>query len=313
MKVLITGGAGFIGSNVADGLLEKGYEVIIVDDLSNGKKENVPEEAKFYKCDIRDKKLYSIFEEEKPDIVIHNAAQLSVRVSVEDPLMDADINIIGGLNVIDACCRYNVDKIIFASSGGTLYGVQKYFPADEKHPTNPISPYGVAKLATENYLYYFYKTYGLKYISLRYGNIYGPRQDPYGEAGVVAIFSNKILEGKNPTINGDGLQTRDYVYVGDAVSVNLKVIESDFVGPLNIGTCKETNVVKLFKILKEVSGKDDIKEIHGPPKKGEQRRSQLSYDLAKKVLGWEPTISIEEGLKLTYEWFKKLSAAAKPQ
>ncbi|MCG2790353.1 MAG: NAD-dependent epimerase/dehydratase family protein [Actinomycetia bacterium] len=209
MKVLVTGGAGFIGSNVADGLLKKNYEVVIVDDLSNGRKENLPNEAKFYECDIRDKKLYSIFKEEKPDIVIHNAAQLSVRISVEDPLMDADINIMGGLNVINACHTCNVDKIIFASSGGTVYGEQKYFPADEKHPTYPISPYGVAKLTTENYLYYFYKTYGLKYISLRYANIYGPRQDPCGEAGVVAIFSNKILKGEKPTNNGGGVQTKD--------------------------------------------------------------------------------------------------------
>ena len=304
LKVLVTGGAGFIGSNVADGLLEKNYKVVIVDDLSNGRKENVPEEAKFYKCDIRDKKLYSIFKEEKPDIVIHNAAQLSVRISVEDPLMDADINIMGGLNVIGACRRYNVDKIIFASSGGTVYGEQKYFPADEKHPTSPISPYGVAKLATENYLYYFYRSYSLKYISLRYANIYGPRQDPYGEAGVVAIFSSKILEGKNPTINGDGLQTRDYVYVGDVVDINLKVIESDFTGHLNVGTGKETTVVELFNILKEVSGKDDIEEIHGPAREGEQKRSQLSYEMAKKVLGWQPKVSIEEGLRLTYDWFK---------
>ena len=305
MKVLITGGAGFIGSNVADGLLENNFKIVIVDDLSNGRKENLPEEAKFYKCDIRDKKLYSIFKEEKPDIVIHNAAQLSVRISVEDPLMDADINIMGGLNVIGACHRYNVDKIIFASSGGTVYGEQKYFPADEEHPTNPVSPYGVAKLATENYLYYFYKTYGLKYISLRYANIYGPRQDPYGEAGVVAIFSSKILKGKNPTINGDGLQTRDYVYVGDAVDINLKAIESDFTGPLNVGTGRETTVVELFNILKEVSGKDDIEEIYGPAKEGEQRRSQLSYKLAKKALDWQPKVSIEKGLKLTYDWFKE--------
>jgi UDP-glucose 4-epimerase len=304
LKVLITGGAGFIGSNVADGLLEKSYKVVIVDDLSNGKKESISREAKFYKCDIRDKKLHSIFKAEKPDIVIHNAAQASVRVSVEDPLMDADVNIIGGLNVISACRIHNIKKIIFASSGGTVYGEQKYFPADEKHPTSPISPYGVAKLATENYLYYFYKTYGLIYISLRYANIYGPRQDPYGEAGVVAIFSNKMINGKNPTINGDGLQTRDYVYVGDAVNANLKAIESNFVGPLNIGTGKETNVVELLKILKEVSGKDDVEEIHGPPKEGEQRRSQLSYELAEKVLGWRPGVSLEEGLKLTYRWFE---------
>ncbi len=305
MKVLITGGAGFIGSNVADGLLEKNYKVIIVDNLSNGKKENIPQGAKFYRCDIRDKKLYDIFKAEKPAVIIHNAAQLSVRVSVEDPLMDADINIIGGLNVINACRIYNVEKIIFASSGGTVYGEQKYFPADEKHPTHPISPYGAAKLATENYLYYFYNAYGLKYISLRYANIYGPRQDPYGEAGVVAIFSSKMIKGESAVINGDGLQTRDYVYVGDAVDANLRAIESGFVGPLNIGTGRETTVVRLFNILKKVSGKDSIKEAHGPSREGEQRRSQLSSELAGKMLGWQPKVSIEEGLKLTYHWFKK--------
>lgn len=305
MKVLITGGAGFIGSNVADGLLEKNYKVIIVDNLSNGKKENIPQGAKFYRCDIRDKKLYDIFKAEKPAVIIHNAAQLSVRVSVEDPLMDADINIIGGLNVINACRIYNVEKIIFASSGGTVYGEQKYFPADEKHPTHPISPYGAAKLATENYLYYFYNAYGLKYISLRYANIYGPRQDPYGEAGVVAIFSSKMIKGESAVINGDGLQTRDYVYVGDAVDANLRAIESGFVGPLNIGTGRETTVVRLFNILKKVSGKASMEEAYGPSREGEQRRSQLSNKLAGKMLGWQPKVSIEEGLKLTYHWFKK--------
>lgn len=304
MKVLITGGAGFIGSNAADGLLEKNYRVVIVDDLSNGKKENIPKEAVFYRCDIRTKKIYDILKAERPDIVIHNAAQLSVRISVENPLVDADINIMGGLNVINACNACKVKKLIFASSGGTVYGEQKYFPADEKHPTNPVSPYGVAKLATENYLYYFYKTYGFKYISLRYGNIYGPRQDPYGEAGVVAIFSRKILSDENPVINGDGLQTRDYVYVKDAVKANIKAIESDYVGSLNIGTAGEASVVELFKILKKISGKDYIEEVHGPPKEGEQRRSRLSYRRAKEAIGWQPRVPLEEGLRLTYEWFK---------
>ena len=304
MNILITGGAGFIGSNVADGLLEKKHKVVIVDDLSNGKKENIPGGARFYRCDIRSKKLSSIFKAEKPEVVIHNAAQLSVRVSVENPLMDADINVIGGLNVIQACHTHNVNKIIFASSGGTVYGEQKYFPADEEHPTRPISPYGVAKLATENYLYYFYKTYGLKYMSLRYGNIYGPRQDPYGEAGVVAIFSSKIIKGSSPIIYGDGFQTRDYVYVGDVVDVNIRAMESDFTGSLNVGTGKETTVVELFKILREVSGKSGVEEVHGPAREGEQRRSQLSYGLAKKILGWQPGMSLEEGLKLTYHWFK---------
>jgi UDP-glucose 4-epimerase len=304
LKILVTGGAGFIGSNVADGLIEAGHETVIVDDLSNGRKENISDKAKFYKVDIRDKALEDVFKKEKPDIVIHNAAQLSVRVSVEEPLLDADINIMGGLNLIDICKRYDTKKIIFASSGGTVYGDQKVFPADESHPLGPISPYGVAKLATEQYLYYYYKIYGLDYIALRYANIYGPRQDPHGEAGVVAIFSNKMLSGDTPLINGDGLQTRDYVYVGDVVKVNLDAVESDFVGPVNISTGKETDVVTLFNNLKDASGKD-ILEKHGPAKTGEQRRSVLDNSLAKKVFGWEPEISIEEGLKLTYKWFEE--------
>ncbi|MES0342176.1 MAG: NAD-dependent epimerase/dehydratase family protein [Candidatus Humimicrobiaceae bacterium] len=306
MKVLVTGGAGFIGSNVADGLIEEGYEVIVVDDLSNGREENISDKAVFYKVDIRDKKLEDVIKSEKPDIVIHNAAQLSVRVSVEDPLLDADINIIGGLNLINICQKNKVRKMIFASSGGTVYGDQSQFPADESHPTNPISPYGVAKLSTENYLYYFSKIHGLDYIALRYANIYGPRQDPHGEAGVVAIFSKKILAGEAPLINGDGLQTRDYTYVGDVVKVNIAAIKSDFTGPVNIGTGVETDVVTLFNVLKDASGKD-IEEIHGPAKTGEQKRSVLDNSLAKKLLGWEPEVSIEEGLKLTYKWFKENS------
>ncbi len=306
MKILVTGGAGFIGSNVADELIAEGYEVVIVDDLSNGHKENVSGKTKFYKADVRDRKLEDVFKSERPDMVIHNAAQLSVRVSVEEPLTDADINIMGGLNLIDISKRYGVKKIIFASSGGTVYGEQKIFPADESHPLGPISPYGVAKLATEHYLYYFSNVYGLDYIALRYANIYGPRQDPHGEAGVVAIFSQKMLAGEAPLINGDGLQTRDYTYVGDVVRVNIAAIKSDFVGPVNIGTGVETDVMTLFNILKSASGKD-IEEIHGPAKTGEQMRSVLDNTLAKKILGWEPEISIEEGLKLTYKWFEENS------
>jgi len=304
MKVLITGGAGFIGSNIVDALIERHNEVIVVDDLSNGKLENVNKKAKFYKFDIRDKKLIDIFSIEKPDIVIHNAAQLSVRISVENPLLDAEINVIGGLNVFDCSAKSNVKKVIFASSGGTVYGEQLYFPADENHPTNPISPYGVAKLTSEKYLNYYFREYGLKYTALRYANIYGPRQDPLGEAGVVAIFSNKILKGQDPIINGDGNQTRDYVYVGDAVEANLLAMESDFIGCVNIATSIETTVNELFYALKEASGNKNIKEVHGPAKPGEQYRSVLTYNLAKEVLGWQPKTPINEGLIKTFEWFK---------
>jgi len=305
VKILITGGAGFIGSNIADRLIRDKYRVVVVDDLSTGKKENVSSQAKFYRCDVRDKDITDIFKKEKPEIVIHNAAQISVRISVDDPVADADINIGGSLNILEACKKYNVEKVIFASSGGTVYGEQKYYPADEKHPLSPISPYGVAKLSVEKYLYYYSYNFGLRYVALRYANIYGPGQDPYGEAGVVAIFSEKILNKENPIINGDGKQTRDYVFVGDVVEANIRAIKGEFTGELNIGTGKETSVVDLFSIIKRISGNESIEEIHGPPKEGEQKRSSLSSEKAKTFLGWEPKVSIEEGLKLTYKWFKE--------
>ncbi len=209
MKILITGGAGFIGSNIADRLIELGHSVAIVDNLATGKKENINSKADFYEYDIREKDLISVFKMVMPEIVIHNAAQLSVRLSVEDPLYDSSVNVLGGLNVFNCSRRCGAVRVIFASSGGTVYGEQEKFPADESHSTNPISPYGVAKLASEKYLNYFNNAYGLKYIALRYANIYGPRQDPLGEAGVVAIFARRLLTGQTPVINGDGSQTRD--------------------------------------------------------------------------------------------------------
>jgi len=304
MKVLITGGAGFIGSNIADRLIEIGHSVAIVDNLATGKKENINSKAIFYEYDVREKDLISVFKMVMPDIVIHNAAQLSVRLSVEDPLYDSSVNVVGGLNVFNCSSQCGVKKVIFASSGGTVYGEQVQFPADETHSTNPISPYGVAKLASEKYLNYFNNAYGLKYTALRYANIYGPRQDPLGEAGVVAIFSKKLLTGEIPVVNGDGSQTRDYVFVEDVVAANIKAIESDFIGCVNIGTETETTVNELFNILKSASGKRDINESHGPAKPGEQYRSVLANGLAKKVLGWEPAVSITKGLEMTYKWFK---------
>lgn len=305
MKVLITGGAGFIGSNIADSLVELGFDVVIVDDLSNGKENNINKNASFFKFDIRDSNLSDIFKKEKPEIVIHNAAQLSVRISVENPVFDSEVNVVGGLNVFNCCARAGVKRVIFASSGGTVYGEQKEFPADEDHSTDPVSPYGVAKLASEKYLGYYHSQYGLEYTALRYANIYGPRQDPLGEAGVVAIFSSKILRGEEPVINGDGSQTRDYVYVGDAVNANILAIKSDFTGCLNIGTGIETDVNKIFLRLREASGNDSIREIHGPAKSGEQYRSVLDYSLAKRILGWEPKTDVNTGLVKTFEWFSQ--------
>ena len=306
MKILITGGAGFIGSHVADLLIENNFDVSIVDNLSSGKLENINPKARFYKCDARDSEIFKIIETEKPQIVIHNAAQLSVRNSVDDPLNDASINIIGGLNVLEACRKIKVGKIIFASSGGVVYGEQQYFPADENHPTKPISPYGVAKLSFEKYLFYYNYIFGIKYTCLRYANVYGPRQDPHGEAGVVAIFSKKLLNNEQPVINGDGKQTRDYVYVKDVAAANLSAIRNDFVGEINIGTGIETDVNNVFDILKKAAGKKDLKEVHGPAKTGEQERSVLSYKKAQTILGWEPKVKIKEGLTRTFEWFANM-------
>ena len=307
MKILITGGAGFIGSHVADLLIENGYEVCVIDNLSSGKPENVNPKAIFYKCDIRDNKLSEIFQKERPQIVIHNAAQMSVRNSVDDPLNDASINIIGGLNVLEASRKTKVAKIIFASSGGVVYGEQQYFPADENHPTKPISPYGVAKLSFEKYLFYYNYIFGIKYICLRYANVYGLRQDPYGEAGVVAIFSKKLLNNEQPVINGDGKQTRDYVYVKDVAAANLLAVKKDYTGEINIGTGIETDVNNLFDILKKTAGRQELKEVHAPAKEGEQIRSVLSYKKAQAILGWEPKVELKTGLAQTYNWFRKFS------
>jgi UDP-glucose 4-epimerase len=227
MKILVTGGAGFIGSHVVDAYLELGHEVVVVDNLSSGSIENLNPKAKFYKMDIRDSDIEDLFKNEKPDIVNHHAAQMDVRKSVEDPIYDADVNIIGSLNLLQNCIRYGVKKFIFASTGGAIYGEQDYFPADEEHPTRPLSPYGVAKLTVEKYLYFYKEVHGLNYVVLRYANIYGPRQNPHGEAGVVAIFTSKMLKGEQPVINGDGFQTRDYTFVGDVVRANVLALNYD--------------------------------------------------------------------------------------
>ncbi|CUS91431.1 SDR family oxidoreductase [Candidatus Kryptobacter tengchongensis] len=303
MNILVTGGAGFIGSHVVDSYIELGHNVIVVDNLSSGSLENLNPKAKFYHLDIRDDKVEEIFKSEKIDIVNHHAAQMDVRKSVEDPIYDADVNIIGSLKLLQFSIKYGVKKFIFASTGGAIYGEQDYFPADEEHPTRPLSPYGVAKLTVEKYLYFYKEVHGLNYVILRYANIYGPRQNPHGEAGVVAIFTSKMLKGEKPIINGDGFQTRDYTYVGDVVKANLLALNYDKSDVFNIGTGIETDVNTLFRKLKELTGAN-CDEVHGPPKPGEQRRSVISYEKVYRTLGWKPEISLDEGLKLTVEFFK---------
>lgn len=305
-KVLITGGAGFIASHITDRYISEGYDVAIVDDLSSGKTENIHPKARFYKMDIRDKGISGIFEKERPDIVNHHAAQMDVRRSVSDPVFDADVNILGMLNLLQNSLQYGVRKFIFSSSGGAAYGEQETFPAPESHPTNPLSPYGISKLSGEKYLFYFKEVHGLEYVALRYANVYGPRQNPHGEAGVIAIFTTKLLKGEQPVINGDGKQTRDYVYVKDVVEANWQATVRNFCGPVNIGTGIETDVNDLFLNLLKLTG-SKAKEVHAPAKAGEQKRSVIDNRKAGEVLGWSPKMSLDAGLRETVEFFSKTS------
>lgn len=304
MKILVTGGAGFIGSHVVDAYLAAGHDVVVVDDLSSGKLENLDPRARFYRADIRRPEIAEIVRRERPDAISHHAAQMDVRRSVADPVFDAETNVIGLLRLLEAAREVGVKKFLFASSGGAAYGEQERFPAREDDPTHPVSPYGVSKRSGEHYLFYYRAVHGLPYVALRYANVYGPRQDPHGEAGVVAIFALRLLRGEPPVIHGDGLQTRDYVFVEDVVEANLRALECDFVGPVNVGTGRETDVNSLAAALVRLSGVP-VEPIHGPPKLGEQRRSVLDCSLARRVLGWEPRVPLEEGLCRTFEWFRE--------
>ncbi len=292
--VLVTGGAGFIGSHIVDLLVSKGHRVVVVDDLSTGEKENLNDKAVFYKLDIRDEKLGDVFKEEDIDYVVHQAAQASVVKSLEDPMFDADVNLSGGINLLEYC--RDVKGIVYSSSGGAIYGEPQYLPVDEEHPQTPLSPYGVTKYAFEKYLGAFHHIYDINCISLRYSNVYGPRQDPYGEAGVVAIFAGKMLKGEQPTIFGDGDQTRDFVYVEDVARANLLAMESNIEeGAFNISTGKETSVNQVFDVLKELTGYDGEAK-HDAPIPGEVQRSALDSVKAEKELGWRAETSLHNGM-----------------
>ncbi len=304
MRILVTGGAGFIGSHVADAFVAAGHQVAILDDLSSGRRENLNPQARFYELDVQDPRVADVFGREQPEVLCHHAAQMDVRRSVADPMFDARVNLVGLLNLMEQGRRHGLRRVLLASTGGAIYGEQDLFPAPETHKTEPVSPYGVAKLASERYLFFYSVTYGISYAAQRYANVYGPRQNPHGEAGVVAIFSEKLLRGEQPIINGDGTQRRDYIHVSDVVRANLAALTSDFVGAVNLGTGIETDVNTLFRLLRTLCG-STAREEHGPEKPGEQRRSVIDCSLARRVLGWQPQVSLEDGLRQTVAFFRE--------
>jgi len=304
LKILITGGAGFIASHITDAFIEEGHDVTVLDDLSTGFEKNLNAKAKFVKMNICDPDIEGLFENGKFDLVNHHAAQMDVRRSVADPAFDANINILGTINLLQSSVKHGIKKFMFASTGGAVYGEQVFFPANEEHQTNPVSPYGISKLSVEKYLYYYHNEYGLKHTILRYANIYGPRQNPFGEAGVVAIFCNKLLNGEQPIINGDGKQTRDYVYVQDVVKANLLTLNDETSSVYNVGTGIENNVNELFSKLNKIIGNNQV-EKHGPPTLGEQKRSVISSEKLFDKLNWKPSIMLDKGLKDTVAFFEK--------
>lgn len=303
MRVLVTGGAGFIGSHVADACVAERHDVLVMDDLSSGKPDNVPGEARLEKCDIRSPRAAAIVESFRPQVLVHHAAQMSVTRSVAEPSFDADVNVLGLVNLVETGRRSGLEKVVFASSGGTVYGEVDSYPIAETTATHPVCPYGVSKLAGEHYLFYYQRVFGLPYVALRYANVFGPRQDPHGEAGVIAIFSKKLLAGADVTVFGDGEQTRDYVYVGDVVRANLAAIAASYHGPVNIGTGIETNVNELFAVIKRHAGGAG-RAVHAAARDGELRRSVLAVAHAERVLGWKPGVRLADGLEDTVDFFR---------
>jgi len=303
LSICVTGGAGFIGSHVAGALVAAGHRVLVLDDLSSGRRENVPEGAELHVLDVRGEVARRVIQGSGVEVLVHHAAQMDVRRSVANPRFDADVNIGGLLNLLEAARRGGVRQVVFASTGGAIYGEQEAFPADESHPVRPLSPYGVAKLASERYLYFYHAEYGIDATCLRYANVYGPRQNPHGEAGVVAIFCHRILAGGQPRVNGDGLQTRDYTYVGDVVRANLAALGRKGFEIFNVGTGVETDVNTLYEgIRSALDGGPD--PVHGPAAAGEQRRSCISPARLERELGVRVATTLAEGLAETAAWFR---------
>ncbi len=302
-KVLVTGGAGFIGSHICDALLGAGHEVFVIDDLSSGRKENLPPKVHFEQFDIRSPELRTYLSRVKPGIVVHTAAQISVRISMEDPVFDTDVNVKGLMNILHSFSGLPLPYFVMISTGGAIYGEQDYFPADEEHPIRPTSVYGMAKRVSELYLDLWHRVYGLKFAALRLANVYGPRQNPHGEAGVVAIFSLKLLKGEIPLINGTGEQTRDFLFVGDVAGAVLGVCESRTEGIFNIGTGIETSVNALYRLIAAPVGTTVVPErVEAKP--GEQMRSCITSKRAGATFGWKAATELDEGIRDTVAWFK---------
>jgi UDP-glucose 4-epimerase len=306
MRIVVTGGAGFIGSTVVDAYVDAGHDVAIIDDLSTGSEANVSPRARWYRVDLRSADVDDVIARERPEVVSHQAAQVSVKRSVDDPRHDADVNVLGSITLLEAARRHGVRRVIAASTGGAIYGEQEGAPADEDHPCRPMSPYAVAKLSMEHYLRYFTAVHGLETIVLRYANVYGPRQDPHGEAGVIAIFIKRILAGLVPTIYGDGEQVRDFVHVSDVVRANVHALSLAGAGTsptFNIATGRGSSVNTLWRLLRDIAGTAPA-PVHEPERPGDVRRSVLDPSRARKTFGWEARVDLATGLRDTWEWFR---------
>jgi UDP-glucose 4-epimerase len=305
MNVIVTGGAGFIGSHIAELCLSRGHEVTVIDNLRTGKRENVPEGARFVEGDLRDRDTVTkLFEEARPDYVFHQAAQAALRPSVIDPWEDMSINLLGSLNVVYTAVERTVKKVVYASSGGACYGPFAPIPTSEAAEARPNSPYGITKHTVEHYLDFYQRNFGLSYVALRYANVYGPRQDSEGEAGVVAIFSRSVLSGQRPTIFGDGSQTRDYVFATDVARANLLAAESDYNGVLNVSTGVETSVLEVLAAIQEAAG-TNVEPLLGEERVGDIPRCTLTSDLAGVKIGWRATVPFKEGIAQTVAWTKE--------